>query len=214
MLLTTVLARLGARTDPLPAPPDAIDAHIVGKAAATPAWVRLRDEPATRDAAALVLLYPDAAGEAHLVLTERPSGTHRHAGQISFPGGKRDPGDAFPIGTALREAMEEVGLDVARDPVTILGTLDTVDVRVSGFLLVPVIAVAASEPALVADAHEVAAILRVPVRHFLPSAPIEVVEAERDGWRLRYGAFPVGEHRIWGATGRILGQLGAVLGDP
>ena len=51
------------------------------------------------------------------------------------------------------------------------------------------------------------------MRHFLPSAPIEVVEAERDGWQLRYGAFPVGEHRIWGATGRILGQLGAVLGD-
>lgn len=160
-----------------------------------------------------MLLYPDAAGEAHLVLTERPTGTHRHAGQMSFPGGERDPGDEFPVGTALREAWEEVGLDIARDPVTILGTLDVVDVRVSGFLLVPVLAIAAREPALTADAHEVAAILRVPVRHFLPSAPIEVVEAERDGWQLRYGAFPMGEHRIWGATGRILGQLGAVLGD-
>jgi 8-oxo-dGTP pyrophosphatase MutT (NUDIX family) len=212
--LTDAVARLRARPDPPPAPPDAIDAQIVGKAPTTPDWVRLRDEPATRDAAALILLYPDAAGEAHLVLTERPTGTHRHAGQVSFPGGKRDPGDTFPVGTALREASEEVGLDVARDPVEILGTLDSVDVRVSGFLLVPVIAVAAREPQLEADAHEVAAILRVPVRHFLPSAPIEVVEAERDGWRLRYGAFPVGEHRIWGATGRILGQLGAVLGDP
>jgi hypothetical protein len=109
--------------------------------------------------------------------------------------------------------MEEIGLDAACDPVEILGSLDTVDVRVSGFLLVPVLAVATRAPALVADAHEVAAILRVPVRHFLPSAPIEVIEAERDGWRLRYGAFPVGEHRIWGATGRILGQLGAVLGE-
>ena len=92
--------------------------------------------------------------------------------------------------------------------------VDVVDVPVSGFLLVPVIAVAQREPLLTPDAREVAAILRVPVRHFLPSAPIEIVEAERDGWRLRYGAFPVGEHRIWGATGRILGQLGAVLGDP
>ncbi len=214
MLLTAAVVRLASRTHPLPQAPDAIDAQIVGKAPTTPDWVRLRDEPATRDAAALVLLYPDAAGEAHLVLTARPTGTHRHAGQISFPGGKRDPGDEFPTGTALREAQEEVGLDVARDPVTILGTLDTVDVRVSGFLLVPVLAVAQREPALTADAHEVAEILRVPVRHFLPSAPIEIVEAERDGWRLRYGAFPVGEHRIWGATGRILGQLGAVLGDP
>ena len=213
MQLSTAIARLLARPDPLPAPPHTIDAQIVGKAPTTPDWVLLRDEPATRDAAALVLLYPDAHGEAHLVLTERPAGTHRHAGQISFPGGKRDPGDEFPIGTALREANEEVGLDVARDPLTILGTLDVVDVRVSGFLLVPVIAVTEREPQLTADAREVAAILRVPVRHFLPSAPIVVVEAERDGWRLRNGAFPVGEHRIWGATGRILAQLGAVLGD-
>lgn len=211
--LTDAVARLRARPDPLPAPPHAIDAQIVGKAPTTPDWVRLRDEPATRDAAALILLYPDTAGEAHLVLTERPTGTHRHAGQVSFPGGKRDPGDEFPVGTALREAREEVGLVTERDPVEILGTLDIVDVRVSGFLLVPVIAVARREPVLVADAHEVAAILHVPVRHFLPSAPIEVIEEERDGWRLRYGAFPVGEHRIWGATGRILGQLGAVLGE-
>ena len=77
---------------------------------------------------------------------------------------------------------------------------------------VPVVAVAAREPTLVASPREVAEILRVPVRHFLPEAPIEVVEAERDGWQLRYGAFPIGRHRVWGATGRILGQLGAVLG--
>jgi len=213
VLFSDVLARLATLPGSLPAPPDAIDAHVVGPGATAPEWVRLRDEPATRDAAALVLLYPDAAGEAHLVLTERPAGTHRHAGQISLPGGKRDPGDEFPVGTALREAAEEVGLDTDRDPVTVLGTLDIVDVRVSGFLLVPVIAVVQREPLLAPDAREVAAILRVPVRHFLPAAPIEIVEAERDGWRLRYGAFPVGEHRIWGATGRILGQLGAVLGD-
>lgn len=211
--LTDVIARLAALPVPLPPPPEAIEAHVVGRGVATPDWVRLRDEPATRDAAALVLLYPDVSGEAHLVLTERPTGTHRHAGQVSFPGGKRDPGDDFPVGTALREAAEEVGLDIARDPVALLGVLDVVDVRVSGFLLVPVMAVATREPAMTPDPREVARILRVPVRHFLPEAPIEVVEAERDGWHLRYGAFPVGEHRIWGATGRILGQLGAVLGS-
>jgi 8-oxo-dGTP pyrophosphatase MutT (NUDIX family) len=211
--LTDVLARLAVLPDPLPPPPDGIEAHVVGRGATTPAWIRLRDTPAMRDAAALVLLYPDTSGEAHLVLTERPSGTHRHAGQVSFPGGKRDPGDDFPVGTALREAAEEVGLDIARDPVSLVGRLDVVDVRVSGFLLVPVVAVAAREPAMTPDPREVARILRVPVRHFLPEAPIELVEEERDGWQLRYGAFPIGEHRVWGATGRILGQLGAVLGE-
>ena len=97
--------------------------------------------------------------------------------------------------------------------VTTLGRLETVDVRVSGFMLVPVLAVAEREPELVADEREVAAILTVPVRHFLPDAPVEVVEEDRDGWRLRYGAYPVEGYRVWGATGRVVAQLGAVL-DP
>ena len=92
-----------------------------------------------------------------------------------------------------------------------LGLLDVVDVRVTGFLMVPVVAVAERQPHFVADPREVAALLTVPVRHFLPDAPVEVVEEERDGWRLRYGAYPVQGYRVWGATGRVLGQLGAVL---
>jgi 8-oxo-dGTP pyrophosphatase MutT (NUDIX family) len=164
-----------------------------------------------RHAAALVLLFPAADGEAHIVLTVRPGGTHVHAGQVALPGGKREPADLFPEGTALREAREEVGLDVDAAGVTTMGVLETVDVRVSGFLMVPVLAVAARAPVLVADAHEVAELLTVPVSHFLPGAPIEMVEEEREGWSLRYGAFPVSGHRVWGATGRVLGQLGAVL---
>jgi hypothetical protein len=85
-------------------------------------------------------------------------------------------------------------------------------VRVSGFLLVPVVAVAEREPLLVADPGEVAALIRAPVRHFLTGAPVEVVEEMREGWHLRYGAYPVLGHRVWGATARVLGQLGAVLG--
>ena len=206
-------ARLAALPDPLPSGPTALDPVAVVTAGELPAWARRSPDEPPRDAAALVLIYPDVSGEAHLVLIERPTGDLRHAGQVSFPGGAFDPGDDFPVGTALREAAEEVGLDAVAADVTILGRLDVVDVRVSGFLLVPVLATAAQEPLLVPDAREVAAILRLPVRHFLPAAPIEVVEDERDGWRLRYGAFPVGPHRIWGATARILGQLGSVLGD-
>ena len=212
MRFATVRERLAAMPDPLPAGPSALDPVAVVTAGEALSWVRRGDEP-PRDAAVLVLVYPDAQGEAMLVLIERPEGDLRHAGQVSFPGGAADPGDDFPVGTALREAAEEVGLDAAAAGVEVLGCLSTVDVRVSGFLLVPVVALAAREPKLHADEREVARILRVPVHHFLPQAPIEIVEAERDGWRLRYGAFPVGEHRIWGATARVLGQLGAVLGD-
>ena len=113
MLLSEVLARLAVLPDPLPPAPAALDARVLASLDRAPEWVRRSGAPATRDAAALVLLYPDEDGEAWLVLTERPPGTHRHAGQIALPGGKRDPGDEFPVGTALREAAEEVGLDVA-----------------------------------------------------------------------------------------------------
>jgi 8-oxo-dGTP pyrophosphatase MutT (NUDIX family) len=213
MQFATVRRRLAALPDPLPLGPTSLDPVAVVTAGEIPSWARRpADEPA-RDAAVLVLIYPAADGSAQLVLIERPEGDLRHAGQVSFPGGAVDPGDDFPVGTALREAAEEVGLDAAAAGVEVLGLLGAVDVRVSGFLLIPVVAVADREPQLRADVREVARILHVPVRHFLPQAPIEIVEAERDGWRLRYGAFPVGEHRIWGATARVLGQLGAVLGD-
>lgn len=165
-----------------------------------------------RDAAALMLLYPDAAGEAHIVLQVRPSGDHVHAGQVALPGGKREPYDLFPEGTALREAAEEVGLDAAAAGVTTMGVLETVDVRVSGYWMVPVLAIAERTPTFTADEIETADILTVPVRHFLPDAPVEVVEEDHDGWLLRYGCFPVAGHRVWGATGRAVAQLGAVLG--
>jgi 8-oxo-dGTP pyrophosphatase MutT (NUDIX family) len=203
--------RLRHLPDPLPPPRPEIDAQILARGPMPEGMRRAMDGP-TRDAAALVLLYPDADGEAHLVLTVRPGGSHVHACQVALPGGKREPGDAFPHGTALREAQEEVGLDVDVAGVVILGVLDVVDVRVSGFMMVPVLAVARREPNLVADRREVARLLTVPVRHFLPGSTVEIVEEDRDGWRLRYGAYPVAGHRVWGATGRALGQLGAVLG--
>lgn len=205
-------ARLTRLPSPLPPPRAEIEAHIL-QTGRLPSGARRDMDGPTRDAAALMLLYPDADGEAHIVLMVRPGGDHIHAGQVALPGGAREDGDAFPEGTALREAQEEVGLDATGAGVATLGVLETVDVRVSGFMLVPVLAVAEREPELVADEREVAELLTPPVRHFLPDAPVEVVEEDRGGWRLRYGAYPVAGHRVWGATGRALGQLGAVLGQ-
>lgn len=212
MNIHEVRERLTTLRHPLPRGPRALDPVVLGQLGALPDWVRRPRGSSPRDAAALVLIYPGPADEAHLVLTERPAGGMRHSGQISLPGGAMDAGDDFPVGTALREATEEVGLDPAAAGVETLGLLETVDVRVSGFMLVPVVAIAARDPALVADEGEVAAILRVPLRAFLPDASVETLEEERDGYRLRYGPYRFGEYAIWGATARILGQLGAVLG--
>jgi 8-oxo-dGTP pyrophosphatase MutT (NUDIX family) len=206
--------RLTRLPTPLPWPRAELEAHVL-QSGPLPTATRGGSSGRVRDAAALMLLYPDASGEARIVLMVRPGGDHIHAGQVALPGGAREVGDAFPEGTALREAAEEVGLDAGAAGVTTMGRLDTVDVRVSGYLLVPVLALAERAPRLVADPREVARLLTVPVRHFLPDAPVELVEEDRDGWRLRYGAYPVAGHRVWGATGRALSQLGAILGgDP
>ena len=214
MLFDDVVARLERRGETPARWPRELDARVILRAGATPPWELLAPSGPPRDAAALVLLYPSPDGEAHVVLTVRPAGDHVHAGQVALPGGKREPDDRFPVGTALREAEEEIGLDLATAGVRTLGTLGAIDVRVSGFLMVPVIAVAETEPELHPDPREVAELLRVPVATFLPGAPIEIVEEVRDGWHLRFGAYLVGPHRVWGATARVMGQLGAVLGDP
>jgi 8-oxo-dGTP pyrophosphatase MutT (NUDIX family) len=211
MRFEVAVRRLRSLPSPLPPPRPDIEAHILSEGP-LPRRIRQAMSGPPRDAAALVLLYPDATGEARLVLTLRPAGDDAHAGQVALPGGKREADDAFPVGTALREAGEEVGLDVNAAGVTVLGSLDVVDVRVTGFLMVPVVALAEREPAFVPDPREVAAVLSVPVSHFLPDASVEVVEEDRDGWRLRYGAYPVQGLRVWGATGRVLAQLGALLG--
>jgi 8-oxo-dGTP pyrophosphatase MutT (NUDIX family) len=204
-----VVQRLSQLPDRLPAGDRTIDPVLIGGVADLPTWTR--SEPAAaRRAAALVLAFPDAAGEARIVLTERPDGL-RHARQVSLPGGKEDPGDDFPVGTALREAREEVGLDLEQAGVTVLGRLDVVDVRVSGFMLTPVLAVADRAPTLVASPAEVANILLPPVDVFLPGAKVTTVEQTRDGYLIRYGGYPFEGRHIWGATARALAQLGAIL---
>lgn len=214
MRIEDVRRRLVDLPDPLPPVPQAVGPVIVGQPGSLPGWVTRAQDTPPRRAAALVLLYPGADDEAMLVLTERPSGDLRHPGQISLPGGAEDPTDDFPVGTALREAAEEIGLHPLASGVATMGVLETVDVRVSGFLLVPVLAIADRAPELTRHEREVAAILHVPASVFAAGAAIEVVDEERDGYRMRYGAYLFEGHRIWGATARVLGQLGAVLVDP
>ena len=176
---------------------------------------RLVPSATARPAAVLVLVFPDEAGKARLVLTERLAYDGHHSGEVSFPGGKAEPGDGDAAATALREAREEVDLDPDVVESTVVGILDEVFIPVSDFRITPVIGVAVRAPLLIPNPAEVARILTPPVDAFLPGAPIETVERTIQDWPLRYGGYRIDGLHVWGATARILGQLGAILGaDP
>jgi 8-oxo-dGTP pyrophosphatase MutT (NUDIX family) len=158
-----------------------------------------------------VLLYPDAAGLARVVLTERASRDGHHSGEVSFPGGSAEPDDDDIVATAIREATEEVALDPVAAGVRVVGLLEPFWIPVSDFQVTPVLAVAARRPLLTASPAEVARIVEPEISRFLPGAPIEIVERTVRDWPLRYGAFEVDGLSVWGATARILSQLGAII---
>ena len=164
-----------------------------------------------RPAAVLVLLYPDDDGEARLVLIERTTGDGHHSGEVSFPGGKAEAGDADLAATALREANEEVALDPVAAGIRVVGWLDRMWIPVSDFDVTPVVALAERAPSLVASPFEVARIIEPPVARFLPDAAVTMVERTIRDWPLRYGSYELDGLSVWGATARILSQLGAIL---
>lgn len=213
MRFSDVETRLSGLPPRLPKPPPELMPVLVPGPDGAPPAVPSLPRGRAREAAVLVLIHPNDRGEACVVLTERAAGGHRHAGQVSFPGGAIDEDDVSIVAAALREASEEVGLDAIAAGVRVVGVLAPVDVRVSGFLVHQVIALTDRAPALVADGYEVAAVVSAPLATFLPSAPIEMVAEDRDGLRLRYGAYRVGDLLVWGATAGMLGRLGAFLAN-
>lgn len=210
MRFEAVLERLATLPDVLPPPAAALMPVFLGDADGGPSRIPTTGR-AGRPAGVLVLIHPGDDGEARVVLTERVTRDGHHSGEVSFPGGKAEPHDADLVATALREATEEVALDAAAAGVRVVGLLERFWIPVSDFEVTPVVAVATRRPVLVAAPDEVASIVEPPVARFLPGAPIAIVERTIGAWPLRYGAYDVDGLSVWGATARILSQLGAIL---
>ena len=211
MRFDVVRDRLATLPEVLPPPDDALMPVIVGgMEGRRPPRVAPPGRPG-RPAGVLVLLYPDADGVARVVLTERATRDGHHSGEVSFPGGAAEPRDPDIVATALREAAEEIALDEDAAGLRVVGLLDRFWIPVSDFDVTPVLAVARQRPLLSASPAEVARIVEPDVDRFLPGAPIEIVERTIRDWPLRYGAYDLDGLSVWGATARILSQVGAIL---
>ena len=193
------LASVRAALHPLAIPP------------AAPCWnlgelVGLLPDAPPRDAAVLVGLVT-RADALQVLLTRRTDDLRHHAGQVSFPGGRIEPGDRTPVAAALRETEEEVGIPHAQ--LAPLGYLDPL-ATITGFRVLPV--VAQVDPAYVPrpDPREVAEVFEVPLTDLL--APGNLVQraieiAGRPRTVLEFVNPMSPERRIWGATASILHNL-------
>ena len=162
-----------------------------------------------REAAVLIPLAIRPSG-LNVLLTQRADNLSNHAGQISFPGGSREPEDASPVAAALREAHEEVNLDPSR--VEVLGALPDY-LTGTGFRVTPVVGLVHEPFSVVADSLEVAEIFEVPLNFLMNPAHHEVRLLRWEGGERRFFAMPypptgdggVGVHHfIWGATAGML----------
>lgn len=139
-----------------------------------------------------------------ILLTKRTETLRRHAGQVSFPGGRIDPTDKSPEHAALRESAEEIGLDPSH--VELLGRLSTY-ITGTGFRVTPVLGLLAVRPTLLNAPAEVAEVFELPLATLLDPAAPERRSAEYRGRLRHYWVWPHPTHYIWGATAAILVQL-------
>jgi 8-oxo-dGTP pyrophosphatase MutT (NUDIX family) len=166
----------------------------------TPEEAAQLDAPGTKDAAVLVPLYRDPLTA---VFTERRGDLRRHAGEISFPGGRQDHPDEDLRTTALREAEEEIGL--AREQVQVVGALPPTGTIVTNYAVYPFVGMTGSKNAFRPNPLEVDQVVELALADLIDG--FERKRLIRRGVPIKTDTYTVGGHLIWGATARILGTL-------
>ena len=169
---------------------------------ADPVMLKIAEVRPIRPAAVLVPVVDHP--EPTVLLTQRAQHLPDHPGQVSFPGGKIDKGDASPLASALREADEEIGLDRAH--VEPLGYLDLY-MTTLGYRIVPTIARVKPGFTLKLNANEVDNTFEVPLAFLMDQANVARHAREWQGLTRHYYAITFGERYIWGVTAGILRNL-------
>lgn len=162
------------------------------------------DYPNAKIAAVLVLCYPKN-GEITMVLTQRPNYDGVHSGQISFPGGKIEPGDNDELHTALRETEEEIG--VLRQEIRVIGKLSNVYIPPSNFFVFPFVGIATSAPIFTPDSNEVAEIIEMPINTLLADSVKSTITINRPEAPFEAPCYDINGKKVWGATAIILSEV-------
>ncbi len=168
--------------------------------------LRLAGEGAVPSAVLMPLW--EREGRVEVLFTKRTSRLPQHAGQISFPGGSRDPGDLDDQATALRETEEELGIPPSQ--IEVVARLDQI-LTVTNFLVTPFVGLVSPAARAAPNPAEVAALLWVPLATVLDPSRYQDSAVPWRGMVFRQKALPFGGELIWGATGRMLLNLLAAL---
>jgi 8-oxo-dGTP pyrophosphatase MutT (NUDIX family) len=157
-----------------------------------------------RNAGVLILLYPKNQ-ELYIAFIRRTEYNGPHSGQISFPGGKSEPGDKDILETALRESNEEIGIDI--NNVNIFGQLTPLHIPVSNFMVYPVIGKYDTTPVFKAEPTEVKEILEIKLQDLLNTSNCTSKEFQYGDLSFLAPIYCPNEIIIWGATAMILSEF-------
>ena len=197
--------------DALSRPLPGLDAQLRMAPSPRVGWDPLTVPEGTRNAAALLLVYPHDE-LFFLPLTVRGSGMRNHTGQVSLPGGRVDEGETVEA-AAVREAEEEIGVD--RHQVQVLGRLTPLHIPVSNFLLHPVVGVLPARPVFNRAEWEVARIIEPTLDQLRDPATVkrEFRTRTTDGRSIQIDVpfFDIQDEKVWGATAMVLSEFRAIL---
>jgi 8-oxo-dGTP pyrophosphatase MutT (NUDIX family) len=133
-----------------------------------------------------------------------------HSGQVSFPGGKFDPGESDPVQVALRETFEEVG--VAEHEIRVAGVMSPLYIPPSNIMVFPVVGIMPEEPKWKPDPHEVELLIHEPLIPWLREQQIaETAHKVAPGLAISAPYYDIQQHRVWGATAMMLSEFAEIM---